>query len=148
MISWLKAEFMQEKVGEEFDGIISGVREFGIFVQLNEIFVDGLVHVTSLGNDYYHYDPARFQLQGEHKKQRFRLGDRVRIRVVRVDMEEAKIDFELVAESGSVSKNKPGSRTTNSKNRTGKPRSTPGEKKGSRTGKKNKSKNRKSSNQR
>ena len=101
-ICWLKAEFMQGKVGEQFDGIISGVKEFGIFVQLNDIFVDGLVHVTSLGNDYYHFDSARYQLLGARSGRRFRLGDRARVRVLRVDLDEAKIDFDLVSDSASA----------------------------------------------
>jgi ribonuclease R len=113
---------MQEKVGEEFDGVISGVKEFGIFVQLKDIFVDGLVHVTSLGNDYYHFDPVRFQLQGEHEKQRFRLGDSVRVRVVRVDLEEAKIDFELVPDSMSTRKIKKGHKSVNPSDRADSPK--------------------------
>ena len=96
VIAWLKAEFMQERIGDEFDGTISGVKEFGIFVQLDEIFVDGLVHVTGLGNDYFHFDATQFQLKGERTGQQFRLGDNVRIKVVRVDLNEGKIDFELV----------------------------------------------------
>lgn len=104
VIAWLKAEFMQEKVGQEFDGIISGVKEFGIFVQLNEIFVDGLVHVTGLGNDYYHFDAAHYQLLGERSGERFRLGDRVRVRVSRVVLDEAKIDFDLISCFASVNK--------------------------------------------
>ncbi len=96
VIAWLKAEFMLERVGEEFGGTISGVKEFGIFVQLDQIFVDGLVHVSALGNDFYHFDPVRIQLEGEHDGQRFRLGDKVRVRVARVDMDQAKINFELV----------------------------------------------------
>ena len=95
VVAWLKAEFMQDKVGEQYDGVISGVKEFGVFVQLDEIFIDGLVHVTSLGNDYYHFDPLRFQLSGERTGKRFRLGDRLRVTVVRVSLDEAKIDFEL-----------------------------------------------------
>jgi ribonuclease R len=122
VISWLKAEFMQEKVGEEFDGVISGVKEFGIFVQLKDIFVDGLVHVTALGNDYYHFDPLRYQLQGEHEKQRFRLGDSVRVRVVRVDLEEAKIDFELVSESISRKEKKKSVGNSNSRDRVKSPK--------------------------
>ncbi len=110
VISWLKAEFMQEKVGQEFEGIISGVKEFGIFVQLNEIFVDGLVHVTGLGNDYYHFDPARYQLMGERSGQRFRLGDQVRVRVARVNLDEAKIDFDLISHAA-----KPGARKSRKK---------------------------------
>lgn len=104
VIAWLKAEFMLERIGEQFDGTISGVREFGIFVQLDQIFVDGLVHVSALGDDYYHFDPARIQLEGERSGQRFRLGDKVRVRIVRVDMDQAKIDFELAAAHKSASK--------------------------------------------
>lgn len=105
-IGRLKAEFMQEKVGEQFAGTISGVKEFGIFVQLDEIFVDGLVHVTGLGNDYYHFDSARYQLLGERSGRRFRLGDRVQVQVVRVDLDEAKIDFDLVSTQDSRAGNK------------------------------------------
>lgn len=96
VVSWLKAEYMQERIGEEFDGVISGVKEFGIFVQLNDVFVDGLVHVTALGSDYYRYDPLGFALTGERSGRRFRLGDRLRVRVARVDLDLARVDFELV----------------------------------------------------
>ena len=101
VIAWLKAEFMLKRVGEEFDGVVSGVREFGLFVQLDQIFVDGLVHVSALGNDFYHYDPVRIELAGERGGQRFRLGDKVRVTVARVDMDQAKIDFELVSANKS-----------------------------------------------
>ena len=100
VIRWLKAEFMLDKIGQEFDGIISGVTNFGIFVELAEIYVDGLVHITALGNDYYHFDPGKMRLLGERTNQTYRLGDPVRIRVMRVDLEEAKLDFEL-AESAA-----------------------------------------------
>ena len=95
---------MLERIGEQFDGTISGVKEFGIFVQLDQIFVDGLVHVSALGNDYYHFDPIRIQLEGERGGQRFRLGDKIRVRIARVDMDQAKIDFELVSahHSGNI----------------------------------------------
>ena len=106
--AWLKAEFMQDKVGEQFDGVISGVKEFGVFVQLNDIFIDGLVHVTALGDDYYHFDPLHFQLIGERSGRRFRLGDRVRISVVRVSLDDAKIDFELCGNTGGQQKSKAG----------------------------------------
>ena len=110
VIAWLKAEFMLERVGEEFGGTISGVKEFGIFVQLDQIFVDGLVHVSALGDDFYHYDPVRIQLEGEHDGQRFRLGDKVRVSVARVDMDQAKINFELVpAEQSETKTGKSGS---------------------------------------
>jgi ribonuclease R len=93
---WLKAEFMMDKIGEEYDGYISGVTNFGIFVELIEFYVDGLVHITALGNDYYHFDAAHHRLMGERTRQIYRLGDKVRVRVVRVDLDETKIDFELV----------------------------------------------------
>lgn len=95
VVSWLKAEFMQDKIGEEFSGVISGVKEFGIFVTLDHIFVDGLVHVTGLGKDYFQFDPQSFQLVGERNGRRFRLGDRVTIVVAKVDLDLARIDFDL-----------------------------------------------------
>jgi len=91
----LKTEYMQDRIGEEFDGIVSGVTNFGLFVELSEVYVDGLVHITALGNDYYHFDPAKHRLLGERTKTVYRLGDKLRIRVVRVDLDEAKLDFEL-----------------------------------------------------
>ncbi len=87
---------MQDKVGDEFDGVISGVANFGVFVELSEVYVEGLVHITSLGNDYYHYDPVKHRLTGERTNEVLRLGDPVRVKVVRVDLDEARIDFELV----------------------------------------------------
>ncbi len=98
---WLKAEFMMDKIGEEFDGYISGVTNFGIFVELVQVYVDGLVHITALGNDYYHFDAAHHRLMGERTRQIYRLGDKVRVRVVRVDLDETKIDFELVGVTGA-----------------------------------------------
>ena len=95
---WLKAEYMMDKIGEEFDGIISGVTNFGIFVELAEVYVDGLVHITSLGNDYYHFDPAKHRLLGERTNRSYRLGDSVRIKVAQVNLDEAKLDFELIGE--------------------------------------------------
>ncbi|GAB4506965.1 MAG: ribonuclease R [Sulfuricaulis sp.] len=98
---WLKAEFMMDKIGEEFDGYISGVTNFGIFVELVQVYVDGLVHITALGNDYYHFDAAHHRLMGERTRQIYRLGDKVRVRVMRVDLDETKIDFELVGVTGA-----------------------------------------------
>ncbi len=95
VVNWLKAEYMMDKVGEVFHGIISGVTNFGIFVELKEVYVEGLVHITELGNDYYHFDPASHRLTGERTRQTFRLGDEVVVRVARVDLDEARIDFEL-----------------------------------------------------
>jgi ribonuclease R len=92
---WLKCEYMMDKVGETFDGIITGVTSFGFFAELDDIYVEGLVHITSLKNEYYHFDPAHHRLMGERTHKVYRLGDKVRVRVVRVDLDEKKIDFEL-----------------------------------------------------
>jgi ribonuclease R len=97
VMRWLKCEYMKDRIGEEFDGIISGVTNFGIFVELTDIYVDGLVHITALGNDYYHFDAAHHRLMGERTRTIYRLGDKLRIRVMRVDLDEIKIDFELAA---------------------------------------------------
>ncbi len=94
-IMMLKCEYMQDKVGYEFDGSVTGVTAFGLFVELDEICVDGLVHVTSLQEDYYHFDPAAHQLTGETKGIVYQLSDRLRVKVVRVDLQEKKIDFVL-----------------------------------------------------
>jgi len=96
VVKWLKTEYMEDKVGEEFAGVINGVTNFGIFVELTDIFVEGLVHITSLGNDYYQFDPAKHRLTGERTNETLRLGDPVHVKVVRVDLDEARIDFELV----------------------------------------------------
>ncbi|MFP4611488.1 MAG: ribonuclease R [Thiohalophilus sp.] len=95
-VDWLKCEFMLDKVGEEYTGTISSVTSFGLFVELDEVFVEGLVHVTSLENDYYHFDPAHHRLIGERQRQMFRLGDRLRVKLARVDLEERKMDFALL----------------------------------------------------
>jgi ribonuclease R len=104
-VAWLKCEFMMDKVGEVYDGIISSVTGFGLFVELKEIFVEGLVHITALPNDYYHFDAVGHRLRGERSGRVFRLGNPVRIKVMRVDLDERKIDFDLVveAETGAVS---------------------------------------------
>ena len=107
VIRWLKTEYMMGRVGETFDGLITGVTSFGIFVEIGEVFAEGLVHVTALGNDYYHFDPQRHCLVGEHNKQQLRLGDAVTVRVVRVDLDEAKIDLELVDQRSRAERGKP-----------------------------------------
>ncbi len=99
--AWLKCYFMQDKLGEEFSGMITGVTTFGIFVQLDTLFVEGLVHVTELGTDYFQYDEARHELRGERTGKRFQLTDRVTVQVARVDLESRKIDLRLVSEAGA-----------------------------------------------
>jgi len=101
VVAWLKCYFMQDKINEEFDGVISAVVSFGVFVALNEVFVEGLVHVSELGSDYFHFDAARHQMMGERTGRRYRLGDKVRIRVVSVDIETSRIDFALVEEGAA-----------------------------------------------
>ncbi len=100
--AWLKCYFMRDKLGEEFTGMITGVTTFGIFVQLDELYVEGLVHVTELGADYFQYDDARHELRGERTGKRYQLTDRVTVQVARVDLESRKIDLRLVSELGVV----------------------------------------------
>jgi len=95
---WLKCEYMQDKMGETFPGIISAVTGFGFFVELSDLYVEGLVHVTSLGQDFFKFDPTSHQLQGERTGVRYRLGDKVNIVVVRVNLDDKKIDFELLGQ--------------------------------------------------
>ncbi|CAK0771172.1 RNase R [Gammaproteobacteria bacterium] len=89
----LKCQYMQHKIGESFDGIISGVHAFGLFVELQGLFVDGLIHITALENDYYHFDPVGHRLTGERTGQVFRLGDPLRVKLAGVNVDERKIDF-------------------------------------------------------
>ena len=96
VVSWLKCEYLQECVGDSFDGLISGVTGFGLFVELQDIFADGLIHVSELDNDYYHFDPSHHRLIGERSRRMFRLGDKVRVQIARVDLEERKVDLTLI----------------------------------------------------
>ena len=95
--NWLKCYYMQDRIGEEFDGSVSAVVPFGLFVALDDVFVEGLVHISDLGSDYFHYDDAHHSLLGERTGERYRLSDRIRVQLVRVNMEASKIDFRLVA---------------------------------------------------
>jgi ribonuclease R len=104
VVSWLKCEYMMDKIGEEFPGIISAVTSFGFFVELADIYVEGLVHISNLGQDYFHFDPTSHQLKGERTGVNFRLGDSVKIKVARVDLDEKKMDFELVQKGSSANK--------------------------------------------
>jgi ribonuclease R len=105
--AWLKCYFMRDKLGEEYGGMVSGVTSFGIFVQLDALFIEGLVHVTELGSDYFQYDEIKNELRGERTGIRYRLSDRVRVQVSRVDLDARKIDFRLVRDTPIKS---PGSR--------------------------------------
>jgi ribonuclease R len=96
VVSWLKCEYMMDKIGEEFSGIITAVTGFGFFVELDAIYAEGLVHISNLPEDYFHFEAATQQLLGERTGVRFRLGDKVKIRVARVDLDDKKIDFDLI----------------------------------------------------
>ncbi len=98
--AWLKCYFVRDKLGEEFTGTISGVASFGIFVQLDALFIEGMVHVTDLGADYFQYDEARHELRGERTGIRYQLTDRVTVQVSRVDLDARRIDLRLVHEPG------------------------------------------------
>jgi ribonuclease R len=102
VVSWLKCEYMMDKVGEEFSGIISAVTSFGFFVELAEIYVEGLVHISNLAQDYFHFDATSHQLKGERTGIKYRLGDSVNVRVVRVDLDEKKMDFELAEKQVAI----------------------------------------------
>jgi len=87
---------MRDRIGDEYNGTVSAVTSFGMFVAIDEIFIEGLVHVSELGQDYFHYDQAKHMMLGERTGKKYRLGDRVRIKVMRADIETSKIDFSLV----------------------------------------------------
>jgi ribonuclease R len=99
--NWLKCFYMQDKIGEIFEGTVAGVTSFGLFVALDEVYVEGLLHVTELGNDYFVFDKARHEMLGERTGMRYRLGDRLTIKVARVDLETSKMDFALVSNGKS-----------------------------------------------
>jgi len=95
LMNWRKAEFMSGKVGDEFDGVITSVKEYGFYVELNEFFVEGLVHVSTLTDDRYEFHERRHRLVGLRTRREFRLGDRVRVSVDRVDRTRHLIDFSV-----------------------------------------------------
>ena len=88
---------MQDKVGQIFEGIVAGVTGFGLFIELDEVYIEGLLHVTELGNDYFTYDKSKHAMVGERTKLSYRLGDKLKVKVVRVDLESIKIDLSLVS---------------------------------------------------
>src|SRR5690554_5692758 len=98
VVSWLKCEFMQDRVGQNFDGLVTAVTGFGLFIELTDIYVEGLVHITALPADYYNFDQVQHSLVGERSGQVFRLGDTIRVQVARVDLDERKIDFEMASD--------------------------------------------------
>ena len=97
-VSWLKCFYMRDRIGEEFDGIVSGVVDFGLFVQLDGLQVDGLLHVSALGADYFGRDSSGYRMVGRSSGKVFKLGDRVRVRVTNVSLDDRRVDFELAGE--------------------------------------------------
>ncbi len=114
--SWLKCFYMQDRIGECFDGVISSVTGFGLFVALDNVYVEGLVHISELPSDYFHFDATKHTLLGERSGKQYRLGDRLRVKLVRVDLETSKIDFVLadVVDDGHADK-RPGRTKTKRK---------------------------------
>ncbi len=104
-VNWLKCEYMRDHVGAEFEGIVSGVTDFGLFVQLKDFRVDGLVHISTLDNDYFHHDPVRHFLEGEHSQTVYRLGDIVMVQVISVIPEQQKMELRLAGTNGEADNN-------------------------------------------
>lgn len=105
--AWLKCEFLRDRVGDEFAGVITAVTAFGIFVELQDLYIEGLVHISALPGDYYHFDAPKQRLVGERTRRTFQLGGAVNVSVARVDLDERKIDLEMVgAADGSSPRNR------------------------------------------
>jgi len=102
--NWLKCYYMRDRIGEEFDGTIAAVVPFGVFVALDSVYVEGLVHVSELGEDYFQFDNVKHQMLGERSGKRYRLGDRLRVKLVRADLETGRIDFVLGEAASPLSK--------------------------------------------
>jgi ribonuclease R len=97
VVNWLKCEYLLDRVGEEYTGVVSAVTGFGLFVMLDDLYVEGLIHVTGLPKDYYYHEAAQQRMIGERTGRVFRLGQRLRVIVARVNLDERKIDFKLLS---------------------------------------------------
>lgn len=106
VVSWLKCEYLQDHIGDTFNGIITAVTNFGIFVELLDVYVEGLIHITSLPSDYYHFEEAHHRLVGERTRQTFCLGDELQVQVASVKLDDRKVDFELAGLDPSATKKK------------------------------------------
>jgi ribonuclease R len=96
LLQWKKVKFMADKVGDEFDGYVTGVAAFGLFIELIEHFVEGMVHISTMADDYYRFVEGAHLLRGENTQKVYRLGDKVKVQVVRVNMDARQIDLGLV----------------------------------------------------
>ena len=104
VVSWLKCEYMQDKLGEGFEGVISAVTGFGLFVELKDLYIEGLIHVTALGQDFFKFDPTSHQLKGERTGINYRLGDSINVMVAGVNLDDKKIEFELLSSASKKHK--------------------------------------------
>jgi ribonuclease R len=100
--AWLKCKYMRDHLGEEYAGVVSAATSFGIFVTLDAMYVEGLVHITELGGEYFKFDEARQELRGERTGIRYAIGTRLRVQVSRVDLDGRKIDFRLVRDEDEL----------------------------------------------
>lgn len=105
--AWLKCSYMQDAIGEPFAGIITSVTHFGLFIELSDTKIEGLLHISDLNNDFYHFDESRQELKGERSQKGYALGDRIQVEVAQVDMDQKKIGFAL-AKSSAGGANKRG----------------------------------------
>jgi ribonuclease R len=108
LVEWKKVRFMADKLGETFSGYVTGVQAFGLFVELEEIYVQGLVHVSSMGDDYYRFHEKAHLLKGENTGKVYRLGDKVVVQLARVDLERRQLDLSLVGVRERARGAKPG----------------------------------------
>jgi ribonuclease R len=99
VLEWMKCDYISDQVGNTCSGVITGVTKFGLFVELDEVYVEGLIHVSTLIGEYFHYNQESQCLVGGRTKTSYSLGDIVRVQIVRVDVDERKVDFELVTHS-------------------------------------------------
>ena len=106
VVNWLKCEYLVDRVGEEYTGVVTAVTGFGLFVMLDELYVEGLIHVTGLPKDYYYHEASQHRMVGERTGRVFRLGDKLTVKVVRVNLDERKIDFELAGQGESANHSK------------------------------------------
>ena len=97
VMAWLKCEYLQDRVGEQFEGLVTAVTNFGLFVELSDLYVEGLVHISALESDYYHFDAVKHRLIGEKSGRFYQLGDKVTVQVARVNLDDRKVDLELIA---------------------------------------------------
>ncbi|WP_338064741.1 RNB domain-containing ribonuclease [Thiomicrorhabdus aquaedulcis] len=101
-VTFLKCEFLSHRLGQEFEAVVTAATNFGLFVEIDPLYVEGLVHITELGEDYFHYDNARHCLKGERTGKVYRLGDRVRVQVAQVNLDDRKVDLRFVATESSL----------------------------------------------